>query len=233
MSGCRTIAFRFGPLCRPKRDANLWGQTQDAKQAWWSPVTLMSSPTVAHVVALLEEGLAQGRMPFLSVTSHSMFPLLQQGDEIGVQTIALEQINVGDVIVVHDESHFTTHRFWGTVQDREQAYLVTRGDRSLSYDAPWPAQQLLGRVTVRRRNGTQLWLDKGRGRLLNRWLTTLARWEERIVAVSGRTAGQGPLHSALHGHVRPPARRSWPRRIIRRAFLVWAQFLTLVVDATT
>lgn len=132
------------------------------------------------MVELLKEGMAKGTMPFLTVTSNSMSPLLRQGDEIGLEAVGMSEIRAGDLLVLQEQETFTTHRFWGMLRKKGENMLVTRGDRTLHFDRPWATQQIVGRVVVRRRGQKLLWLNRGRGRRLNHWLARLAQWENRL-----------------------------------------------------
>ena len=171
----------------------------------------------ADVTTLLREGLVAGYMPFLSVSSGSMAPLLRVGDEIGVQPVALHQLRVGDVVVVSDGSQLLTHRFCGREASRVSAAFVTRGDRTLAHDRPWREEELLGRVVVRRRKEHLLWLDYGPGRWLNGRLAGLAQREERWLGSSRRrlaAGGNQPMAS----------------RLLRAFVRTWAATLTLITE---
>ncbi len=156
----------------------------------------MLSPQTGIVADLLREGFERGQLAFLTVTSASMSPLLRAGDRIGVQQVALQQLQDGDIVVVRHGKSFLTHRFHATSpaadgpqrslglpggSDR-QTYFITRGDRVGSFDPLWQESHLLGRVVSRWRNGQSLWLDYGPGRRLNRQLTALAKLEQRLGA---------------------------------------------------
>lgn len=138
----------------------------------------MSTLDHLALAGLLKEAMAAGQLPFFEVTSGSMAPLLRVGDEVGVQSVSLNQLRKGDVVVVCDRDHMWTHRYCGSKQTDEGAFFVTRGDRSLVHDRLWAADQLLGRVVVRRRDGQQLWLDYGQGHRLNRSLARLSHYDE-------------------------------------------------------
>lgn len=181
----------------------------------------MNSQNLQNVAALLREALSQGKTPYLTVTSNSMSPLLRRGDQIGLSACHLQNLKPGDLIVLNDGDQLTTHRFWGTYERDGNAWLLTRGDRPLKFDPPWPAGQYVGQAIVRRRGNRALWLDRGAGRWLNARLNQLAR-----------------LEGALFGHptvnIPQPSRSLLQRFLIhvtRRVLFLYAALLTLLCTA--
>lgn len=138
-------------------------------------------PDTVTISGLLREGMVNGHMPFLTVSSGSMAPLLRVGDEIGLQAIKANQLCRGDIIAVSDRNQVLTHRFIGLRDIDGRKRILTRGDRALRDDRPWTEEQLLGRVVARRRGRQKFWLDFGAGYRLNRALARLARLEHGIV----------------------------------------------------
>lgn len=196
----------------------------------------MSNLQHSTLVGLLKEGMAKGTIPFLTVTSNSMSPLLRKGDQVGLRPVGTSELRAGDVLVLQERDGFMTHRFWGTIQEKGQTMLLTRGDRVLHFDRPWAAQQLLGRVVVRRRSQKLLWLDRGRGRRLNGWLARLARWENRIFSGTHSAApGTQQIPDAPEGvtiadNVPVRKRRSHPLLLLRRTLHGSSWILTQLVD---
>lgn len=151
--------------------------------------------TTRAVAGALRAGMGQGRMPFLEVTSNSMAPLLQRGDQVGLAAARPEQLQQGDVVTFVDGAHLTTHRYWGRAGDR----LQSRGDRTGAFDQPWQPDALVGRVVVRRRRGASFWLDLGLGRRLNRFLYRLSLMGQQLHTrgLPGRLVRAGWLVLAL------------------------------------
>ncbi|MFW6182538.1 MAG: hypothetical protein ACOC8X_01985, partial [Chloroflexota bacterium] len=164
----------------------------------------MVQPDAAMIADLLHESMIDGKVPFLTVTSNSMRPLLRRGDQVGLSAAALQQLAPGDVIVVRDGRTFLTHRLVAIRRKDAGTMLLTRGDRPLALDPPWSPDCYVGRVTVLRRGGRVLSLEHGAGRWLNQHLGRLARFEARLFTEK---------------RARPPAR--W----VRRAFLVYAMLV--------
>ncbi len=80
--------------------------------------------------------------PVLTVTSQSMWPVLQRGDLIFVRGAALEDIEVGMVIVFRHGAGMAVHR----VVEIEGQTVTTRGDANTEVDAPIVAKNIVGRV---------------------------------------------------------------------------------------
>lgn len=155
------------------------------------------------LVTLLQQSLAQGQQPSLVVTSNSMAPLLRRGDHIRLEAVTPPLLRPGDIVVIGGGDHLLTHRYWGRLVADDQLWLISRGDRPLAFDEPWPAGRLIGRVVTRRRGRRELCLAAGRGRWLNRQLTWLAAAELRILTGRDATTTDG---------------RRWWQRIVRRLF---------------
>jgi signal peptidase I len=129
------------------------------------------------LAALLRESMEKGQQPQLAINSNSMAPLLQSGDLIILASVTLEQIQAGDLLTLTTEPDLLTHRYWKQWQQADTVYLLTRGDRPLLFDKPWPVDCLLGRVVARQRQGKVLSLQQGWGKWLNDKLTWLAMIE--------------------------------------------------------
>lgn len=177
----------------------------------------MSNPNPALLTSLLRDGMHAGHMPYLRVSSGSMRPLLQVGDEVGLQPVTLEQLQPGDIVVMTDRDQILTHRFCTLKNTGRSPAFLTRGDRVLSYDKLWTADQLLGRVVARRRQDRTLWLDYGPGRWLNKTLSWVSRYEGQILNLSPSQPG--------------PSHRSLVQELVRLSLRSLAEALARVVDA--
>lgn len=177
----------------------------------------MVNPDLALLTGLLKDGMVAGQMPFLRVSSGSMRPLLRVGDEVGVQSVTLAQLQPGDIVVVSDRNQILTHRFWERQGAGRPLGFLTRGDRVLRYDKVWTADQLLGRAVVRRRKERMLWLDYGPGRWLNKSLAQMSQYEARLLNLSSSN------------HLR--AQRSLLQELVRLSLRSVAETLTRAVDA--
>lgn len=161
---------------------------------------------------LLRQSLQQGQSPQLAVTSNSMAPLLRRGDQIVLEAVTPEQLSCGDVITLVSSTAVITHRYWGMDTDQEPARLLTRGDRPLLYDQPWPPEALIGRMVSRARQEREIRLADGPGQWLNQHLCWLAGkefqwWGNRVLGAT-------------------PTRRSLVVRGLRGTIYAWATIIT-------
>jgi signal peptidase I len=80
--------------------------------------------------------------PVLTVTSQSMWPVLQRGDLILVKGAGLEDIEVGSVIVFRHSAGMAVHR---VVKIAGQT-ITTKGDANTARDNPITSADIVGRV---------------------------------------------------------------------------------------
>jgi signal peptidase I len=166
---------------------------------------------------MLRQSLQQGQTTRLTVSSNSMAPLLRQGDHIILEATTAERLVKGDIITLATASEMMTHRFCGEETITGQRYLLTRGDRPLLWDAPWPVEALIGRVNGRLRYHRYLRLSSGAGLWLNRQLYRLNRLEDKWW---GEAAGR----------IRP-IWYVWSRRGLRSFIYGWAWLMVTFVSA--
>jgi hypothetical protein len=119
-----------------------------------------------------------------------------------------------------------THRYWQGWEQNGRHYLMTKGDRLIHFDSPWPTGRLIGRVVARRRGQRQLELDNGPGEWLNRRLMGIIRLEMKLMTGHSLPADYQAQLPRLHASNGRPY--LWVR-LLRRLFGLWAEFLTAVV----
>ncbi len=123
---------------------------------------------------LLHSELAAGQVIRSQVVTDSMSPLIQAGDWVTVASVHASQLRPGDVIVLATaDSSTITHRYLGRERGAGRR-LLTKGDRALVADPPWPEDVLLGRVTAVERGGRRLGWP-------NRLAAGIALWDWRLV----------------------------------------------------
>ncbi|MCD4738649.1 MAG: hypothetical protein K8R89_05245, partial [Anaerolineae bacterium] len=86
----------------------------------------------------------------LRVSGRSMYPTLQLGDEVLVESVTATEIRAGDWIVVRTPGGPLLHRF---LKFSHTGQLLTKGDALRAPDPPWEPESLLGRVTTIYRDG--------------------------------------------------------------------------------
>ena len=146
-----------------------------------------------HTIAqMLRRSLMTQPYALATVTSGSMRPLFEVGDQIGLTAVPVSQLQVGDIITIETGAELLTHRLYIITP----THVITRGDRVVSFDAPVPHEQILGLVVMRRRQDQILDLRRGRGRKMNQELHALAAHEAQHF--SRRYWQWRPLRSILH-----------------------------------
>ena len=136
----------------------------------------------ALLADLLRDSLSAGKPARLTVVSGSMSPLLEVGDQVILGAASAEMLTPGDIIVVAENHATLTHRYWRQYDKDGQTWLVTRGDRVAAWDPPHRADDLIGRVVARARDGATVTIDSGAGALANRRLATIASVDNRLLA---------------------------------------------------
>lgn len=184
------------------------------------------SPTI--IANLLRKSLAQGQTPSLTIISNSMKPLLQLGDKIFIETVELDTLQLGDIVLIETSGELMTHRFWGVVQQNGQNFIITRGDRPLNFDMLWESTKLIGRIVARQRDSRLLSFQESAGKRLNQSLAALAQWEIKLFQPP--LGSNSPIQlsqftplwcSYWLGNHRHPLME----RMIRRLFYSWATIL--------
>lgn len=174
----------------------------------------MNQTDVKQTADLLRQGLQNGRYATLTVTSNSMAPLIQKGDEVCIVATAASRLQPGDIITMETPSGLLTHRFWRLAAGGSEQRLYTRGSKPVAFDPPYAATTLVGRVFARQRHGKQLNLDSGWGGWLNRRLRQWNAWENRLIV----------------GAPAASMKRSFWRRVVKQSLYVWAVVLTAVIN---
>lgn len=92
---------------------------------------------------LLRQALLADQPVPVRVVSGSMAPFLRPGDTVWVRPARLNELRPGEIVVVEERpGQLLTHRL---VQIEADCFL-TRGDRFILFDTPWPHSALVGRV---------------------------------------------------------------------------------------
>lgn len=171
----------------------------------------------ALISDLLQEGMAKGAIPFVTIISGSMLPLLRKDDQVGLESVTANLLRPGDIITFQTPTTLMTHRYWG----QHPSGIITRGDRPLSFDPAWPPHQLVGRVIIRRRSGRELPLTHGLGKTLNTYLNALAHLETRLFAGFNHNPLTPSAHTWL-GTTLKANRHNLIARLVRRTLFIMA-----------
>jgi hypothetical protein len=106
--------------------------------------------TNSLIVESLEIGRAladHGRAKFRAQGS-CMYPCVQPGDTLHIESRSIEDVKVGDITVVRHDGLLFGHRTITKGEDEDGPYIVTRPDRSKQgSDGPTYGENILGVVT--------------------------------------------------------------------------------------
>lgn len=91
---------------------------------------------------LINKNIGIGSHVLLMVTSSSMAPMLDVGDQITVQRFTAEKYQIGDIITTTQGSEAITHRIIARKDDQ----WITKGDRLSHFDPPLSDDQIVGKV---------------------------------------------------------------------------------------
>jgi hypothetical protein len=139
-------------------------------------------------MGILREQLARGEALRLRVTSDSMRPLIQAGDEVElVGVVDLASLRPGDILTFDQAGELVTHRLLERVEQAGERTRLTQGDNLIAPDPPWPDTCLLGRVVaVVLSRGRVLSLERGVGHRLDDWLQAALAAERGLLRLARR-----------------------------------------------
>jgi hypothetical protein len=113
---------------------------------------MCSGPQIREVLSLPLEVLSKTGCVRLGVFGYSMLPTIWPGDVLTIQAKSIDQIRIGDVVLLVRNNRFFVHRVLRS--GRTSHVLITRGDAMPNDDGPLRGEELLGKVvSVSRRDG--------------------------------------------------------------------------------
>ena len=111
------------------------------------------------VAAVDSDRASDSRLFPVSVSGASMFPVLYSGDKVLVKKTALEELQVGDIIVWIDRGQErVAHRIVSLDTSSSPARIITKGDVHCETDAPVTFNRVLGKIVAVLRDGELKWL---------------------------------------------------------------------------
>ncbi len=96
-----------------------------------------------------------------TVTGSSMFPVLMSGDKVLVKRSSLEDLNIGDIIVLLDLSgKHVAHRIISIDAHSTPAQITTKGDVHHAPDPPVGIDRVVGKVVAVLHEGEPRWIKE-------------------------------------------------------------------------
>ena len=130
----------------------------------------MQGPYQETIVEMLASR-AKIREPIrIRVTSQSMAPLINTGDMILVESVPVQEIACGEIVIFKNGSDLLTHRLVSKKGDS----LITKGDANLFPDGRLSSQEVIGWVTAIERKARIIDLRKLRWRIGNRLIARIS-----------------------------------------------------------
>ena len=149
---------------------------------------------------LLESLLGVGHSVQTRTKGTSMEPTIPDGSVLHVQPVALQDVQMGDIVLIKSASGRPLyHRVVRVFHKQGQSQVQTWGDACASLDAPVPLEHVLGRVTAVESNGVEIDLIASRREALRQmWYRYLWVWWRRLfrcpLASRTATALCSPVH---------------------------------------
>ena len=138
-----------------------------------------------------------------------MLPLIRDGENLRVESVAAANLRVGDIVVAKTAHGLRAHRL--IFADLKRDCFLTRGDAGLESDPPIQAEQILGRVVL----GSGVHLRARLHSVAQGMVRRGARWRRFLAALTALfvlAAGSTLLHSQVvindpttSGFIRPTA----------------------------
>ena len=120
------------------------GAPHPALRATLSPPSGERGLAAADVIS---EVLAKGHRASFTATGDSMHPFIRSGQKVVVEAVDPRALRRGDVVLARLARGLTAHRVVSIERrDGEIVSITTRGDNCAEEDAPFPPDQLVGRI---------------------------------------------------------------------------------------
>lgn len=105
---------------------------------------------------LVREAIERTNSFSLLVSGESMHPLFLAGNKLKVESVSLDRMRPGDIVVYEVNSKIYSHRLMRRSTASNQEFLLTKGDANLFWDAPLTRlakKSVIGKATAVHRNG--------------------------------------------------------------------------------
>lgn len=112
-----------------------------------------------------------------------MAPAIRPGDLLSVESVAVDQVCPGEIVVFTREGRLVAHRLLA----KTECYLITRGDRARQNDSPVSRNNFVGRVTCIKRGGTPV-QTPARPSIIQQALSFLLRFSDHATYLYLRLA---------------------------------------------
>ena len=105
---------------------------------------------------LIADSLMAGREVRLRVNGSSMLPALWPGDELLIAPLSGAKPERGEILLYMREDRLFAHRVVTPSGERDEGYVITRGDGIIADDPPVSPSEFLGTVATVFRRGREV-----------------------------------------------------------------------------
>ncbi|MBV7328942.1 signal peptidase I [Chloroflexi bacterium TSY] len=110
------------------------------------------------IEATLDVWRKVGSQHTIRVAGRSMLPLIQDGDSVRI-VHDVSSVRQGDIVVFRYGGQLIAHRVMRVHNEPPVVMFMTKGDNTVSFDAPVRADQVIGRVSALQKGDRYIVLD--------------------------------------------------------------------------
>jgi signal peptidase I len=165
------------------------------------------------IADLIGSDLTTGDQIRFLVTSNSMQPIIKIGDTVLAEVILVDEVKLGDIIVIKRIDDFLTHR---AISPTKHGW-ITKGDSNILPDPPIKPANIIGRVRMVQRTNQMINFETRKWIYINpllaklsqletwaflqhRYLRILAHIMFKIIQIFSAVHLEGSLHAKTHNH---------------------------------
>jgi signal peptidase I len=128
----------------------------------------------SNIILLADELLTEGFFLQITVGGYSMFPYLQNGDDVLIKKEPINNLKTGDIIVFCSGKKLIAHRIITFRKANSQTKIITKGDSLIIFDNPITAEQYIGKITGYIRKNKSISISSPKRLLLNKFMVILS-----------------------------------------------------------
>jgi signal peptidase I len=128
----------------------------------------------SNIILLADELLTEGFFLQITVGGYSMFPYLQNGDEVLIKKEPINNLKAGDIIVFRSVKKLIAHRIITFRKTNSQIKIITKGDSLIFFDKPITEEQYIGKITDYIRKNKSISINTPKRLLLNKFIAVIS-----------------------------------------------------------
>jgi signal peptidase I len=155
----------------------------------------LARKTQSVLKEMWQEAYERGERLSFAIVSSSMSPMIEVGDVVVIDRLDHSRVRIGDVVAFNKDQYVVVHRIIGKSWANQQLSYHQRGDASIS-SGKIAAQDLIGRVSVVKKEGRAICLGSRRHIISNRIFAWRLLVLDNLVRIQPSRLGV-VLHQAL------------------------------------